>query len=167
MLPLFNKQYKPHKTAFNLHLVEEDQENFTFLNMKDKSAKLIKPAFKVIQNFDIRVVDFTNVGFHDESIRVLANYISQNPNLRSIVLNQNLFSDDGLSKLAHELKFNTRLVHISFKECKNVTDRGLKDLCDVLSNTNTVLFQVELDIAQFNEELALTVIRESALNRDI
>ena len=37
----------------------------------------------------------------------------------------------------------------------------------MISTTNTSLFQVDLDIEQFDEDLARTVITESALNRDI
>ena len=48
-----------------------------------------------------------------------------------------------------------------------MSDVGLQRLCDVISTTNTCLFQVDLDIEQFNTELAETVINESALNRDI
>lgn len=86
ILPLYKKPYKPNRNQFSLKLVEEDTETHSILNMKDKDSKLIKPAFKLIKNFDIRAVDFTNAGFHDEAIRILANYISTSPNLRSIVL---------------------------------------------------------------------------------
>lgn len=37
----------------------------------------------------------------------------------------------------------------------------------MISTTNTCLFQIDLDIEQFDEELATTVVTESALNRDI
>lgn len=70
-------------------------------------------------------------------------------------------------KIVKELEKNTKLAHLSIKGCTNVTDSGLQKLCDVISTTNTCLFQVDLDIEHFNQDLALTVVTESALNRDI
>lgn len=78
-----------------------------------------------------------------------------------------MFTDDGLTKFAHDLKRNTKLAHLSIRDCTNITNKGLSNLCQVISTTNTVLFQIDLDIEQFDQELAITVITESALNRDI
>ena len=128
---------------------------------------MIKAAFKLIRNYDIRSVDFTSSGIHDDSLRMLSLYLRSNPNLRSVVLDKNLFTDDGLLKLTNELNKNTKLAHLSIKGCTNVTNMGLQKLCDVISTTNTCLFQVDLDVDQFDKELATEVITESALNRDI
>ena len=54
--------------------------------MKDQPNRLIAAAFKFIRFKDIRLVDFSNTGFHDESMRMLAGYLKLNPNLRSIYL---------------------------------------------------------------------------------
>ena len=78
-----------------------------------------------------------------------------------------MFTDDGLLRLTTELDKNTKLAHLSIRGCTAITDLGLQKLCDVISTTNTCLFQVDLDVDQFDKELALTVITESALNRDI
>jgi hypothetical protein len=37
----------------------------------------------------------------------------------------------------------------------------------MISTTNTCLFQIDLDVEQFDQELAMTVITESGLNRAI
>ena len=100
-------------------------------------------------------------------MRMLSLYLRADPNLRSITLDNNMFTDDGLMKIVKELEKNTKLAHLSIKGCTNVTDSGLQKLCDVISTTNTCLFQVDLDIEHFNQDLALTVVTESALNRDI
>jgi len=100
-------------------------------------------------------------------MRMLSSYLRSDPNLRSIVLDNNMFTDDGMSKLVRELEGNTKLAHLSIRGCTNVTDLGLQKLCDVISTTNTCLFQVDLDIDHFDEELARTVVTESVLNRDI
>ena len=93
-----------------------------------------------MKNYDVRAADFTNAGFHDDAIRMLASYLSENPNLRSVVLDQNMFTDDGLKRLTQALKVNTKLAHLSIRECINITGKGLSDLCDVISTVNTVLF---------------------------
>jgi hypothetical protein len=56
---------------------------------------------------------------------MLSQYLRSNPNLRSIILDKNLFTDDGIFKLTSELKTNTKLAHLSIKGCTNVTDLGL------------------------------------------
>ena len=100
-------------------------------------------------------------------MRILSTYLRQDPSLRSVVLDKNLFTDEGLQRLTKELEKNTRLAHLSIKGCTSLTNEGLQKLCDVISTTNTSLFQVDLDIEQFDRQLATLVITESALNRDI
>lgn len=151
---------------FNLKLVESE-ENMSRLDLKDKANKLIRPAFKFMKYFDIRSVDFSNLGINDEQINILAGYLRRNPNLRSIVLDNNPFTDDGLKRLTNELKINTKLAHLSIRGCQNITDEGLKQLCDVISTVNTVLFQIDLDPVNFDKDLALKCVNESSLNRDI
>ena len=107
---------------------------------------MLKAAFKLIRNYDIRSVDFTNAGIHDDSLRMLTLYLRSNPNLRSIVLDGNIFSDDALIKLTSELNKNTKVAHLSIKGCSAITNVGLQKLCDVISTTNTCLFHVDLDV---------------------
>lgn len=83
----------------------------------------------------------------DEGMRMLSSYLRADPNLRSIVLDNNLFTDEGLFRLIKELRSNTKLAHLSIKGCTMLTNDGLQRLCDVISTTNTCLFQIELDIA--------------------
>ena len=98
---------------------------------------------------------------------MLTNYLSLNPNLRSIKLDNNMFTDIGLRSLSEEIKFNTKLVHLSIKGCESITNDGLRELYEIIANINTVLFQIDLDLDQFDEELATNTIYESKLNRDI
>ena len=151
---------------FNLNLVEP-VESHSYLDLKNKPNKMIKAAFKFIKNYDVRMVDFSNVGFHDDGIIMLSSYLRTNPNLRSIKLDNNQFTDDGLKRLTETLKYNTKLAHISIKGCKSITDEGLKELNEVITMINTVLFQVDLDFSQFDQTLAQNTIIESGLNRDI
>jgi hypothetical protein len=95
----------------------ESEENMSRLDLKDKANKLIRPAFKFMKYFDIRSVDFSNLGINDEQINILAGYLRRNPNLRSIVLDNNPFTDDGLKRLTNELKINTKLAHLSIRGC--------------------------------------------------
>ena len=58
-------------------------------------------------------------------MRMLSLYLRNDPNLRSIVLDKNMFTDDGLQKLTKELERNTKLAHLSIKGCTNLTNQGL------------------------------------------
>ena len=62
----------------------------------------------------------------------MTQYLKTNPNLRSVIIDSNPFSDDGLLRLARVLRTNTKLAHISFKKCTNLTDEGLEKLLDVI-----------------------------------
>ena len=68
------------------------------------------------------MVDFSNIGIDDSCIQILADYLELNANLRSIKLDNNLFTDYGVQKITERLQFNTKLVHISLKGCENITD---------------------------------------------
>ena len=114
------------KNLFDLSLVEEDKGNHSILNLKDKPNRLIPAAFKFIRLKDIRMVDFSNTGFHDENMRMLAGYLKDNPNLRSVYLDSNIFTDDGLRRVTEQLRHNTKLAHLSIRACVNVNDLGLK-----------------------------------------
>jgi len=83
---------------------------------------LFKPALKFIKYHDIRAVNFTGIGLHDDNLRMLASYLKRNPNLRSLVLDSNPFSDEGLLKIVEVLKRNSKLTHLSIKKCENVTN---------------------------------------------
>ena len=52
---------------FKLSLIEKS-ENHSFLDLKGKPERLMKAAFKFIKKNDIRMVDFSNIGFDDECI---------------------------------------------------------------------------------------------------
>ena len=125
LLPLYQPTYKPRKEEFNLALVESSNENRSRLNLHEQPPRLLKAAFKLIRNYDIRAVDFTSAGIHDDSMRMLSLYLRNDPNLRSIVLDKNMFTDDGLQKLTKELERNTKLAHLSIKGCTNLTNQGL------------------------------------------
>jgi Ran GTPase-activating protein (RanGAP) involved in mRNA processing and transport len=116
IISLYSPIAKIKQGMFNLRLVEIE-ENMSRLDLKDKPNRLIKPSFKFIKYYNIRSVDFTNVGFHDEHMGILAAYLRRNPNLRSVVLNGNPFTDEGFIRLATELKTNTKLAHLSIKGC--------------------------------------------------
>ena len=91
----------------------------------------------------------------------------KSPSLRSLILDNNEISDDGLARLALSLKDNNKLAHLSIKGCDLITDNGLQMLCDVISKENTVLFQINFDIERYDPDLAAELQREAALNRAI
>ena len=62
ILPLYQSQARSGRNSFNLALVEENPLNHSLLNLKDQPPRLIKAAFKLIRNFDIRSIDFTDAG---------------------------------------------------------------------------------------------------------
>ena len=151
IMPLYQRQVRPGKNTFNLALVEDNPSLHSFLDLKGQPSRLIKAAFKLIRNYDIRSIDFTEAGMQDDSMRMLSSYLRSDPNLRSIVLDNNLFTDEGLHRLTNELKKNTKLAHLSIRGCTNITNLGLQRLCDVISTTNTCLFQIDLDVEQFDK----------------
>ena len=90
---------------FDLSMVE-DAANHSFLNLRDRPNRLIPAAMKLIKYYDVRMVDLTNTKFHDDNMRALAAYLLRESNLRSVYLDQNIFTDDGLMMLTQALKTN-------------------------------------------------------------
>ena len=116
---------------------------------------------------EVRAVDFSNIGFDDEHMDQLCNYLEKNPALYSVTLDRNVFTDAGVKKLAKVLKNNTVLAHLSIKGCKNVTDEGLRDLLEVITYHNMILFEIHLDGAQFDESLSKELVGSASLNRAV
>lgn len=58
----------------------------------------------------------------DEEVRIIAAYLRTNPNLRSLLLDNNSFSDHGFRLLNEALKVNTKLAHLSIRDCDRLTD---------------------------------------------
>ena len=117
-MPLYIPIFRAGRQTFNLSLVEENKEFHSRLNLKDQPFRLLKAAFKLIRIYDIRSVDFTNAGIEDDTLRILSTYLRSNPNLRSVVLDKNMFTDTALTKLTSELNTNTKLAHLSIRGCK-------------------------------------------------
>lgn len=53
----------------------------------------------------------------DESLRLLALYLEENPILRSLAIADNLFTDDGLAQIIHALRGNRHLNHLNILGC--------------------------------------------------
>jgi Ran GTPase-activating protein (RanGAP) involved in mRNA processing and transport len=50
-------------------------------------------------------------------MQLISDYLAKNPNMRSLILDGNEISDYGMQRLAHSLKKNKKLAHISIKNC--------------------------------------------------
>ena len=96
---------------FNLAGLEKP-ELISRLDLSNKPIALFRPAFKIIKFYDIRSVDMSNLGIQDEHMMEICEYLRGNPCLRSLVLDRNPFTDDGLTRLAKTLHKNTRLAHL-------------------------------------------------------
>lgn len=77
-----------------LHATGGDQ---THLNLENMANELLTPALKLIRYKHIHAVNLNNMELEDESLRLLALYLEENPKLRSLRLADNLFTDDGFA----------------------------------------------------------------------
>lgn len=97
----------------------------------------------------------------------IAEYLEMDPNLRSLTLDGNDISDDGLLRISQALFKNFKLAHLSFKRCPKLTDYSLEFLCSVVGKDNTVLFSLNFDREKFDGHVATKILEESYLNRAI
>ena len=139
-------------SLFNFKLV--DEHNTSFLDISSKPHGYIMPSFKFMTFHDVRAIDFTKTSFSDSHMCVLADYLNNNPQLYSIVLDENPFTDQSMQTLTNALKRNTTVTHLSIRKCPNLTDRGINELLKVIADFNMILFQIDLDEGKFDEELA-------------
>jgi hypothetical protein len=93
----------------------------------------------------------------DESLRLLALYLEENPILRSLAIADNLFTDDGLAQIIHALRGNRHLNHLNILGCQHVSDQSLRALEDMVTEVNMSLYAVELDEANFDSDLIATI----------
>lgn len=90
-------------------------------------------------------------------MEMIANYLLQNPPLEHLNISENIFTDEGMSKLCDALEKNTNLIHLVFFKCDGLKSDSLKNLLRVLYEVNTDLYELYLDIAHFKgyESLAI------------
>jgi hypothetical protein len=137
--PCFKEKPKIRKNMpFNFTLV--DSENYSFLDISGKPSTFIEPAFKFITFHDVRAIDFSGTEFGNKEVEMLCTYLDQTPSLYSITLDHNPFTDQALLHLCETLKTNEIMCHLSFKACEELTDHGLRELLEVISFYNMVLF---------------------------
>jgi len=140
VMPNYLPKAKFRKGDFNVKII--DPLNTSSLNMSGSDNNLFQPALKFVKYHDIRSCDFSSMGLQDQSMQLIADYLVKNPNMRSMILDGNEISDYGMHKLAGSLKKNKKLAHVSFKNCPQITDEGLKHLLEVISTDNSVLFSI-------------------------
>jgi hypothetical protein len=87
------KEQRRELAKLPLHRLEGDQ---TQLNLKDHKNELLVPALKFIRYRKIHAVNLSNMALEDESLRLLAAYIEEDPELRSLTVADNFFTDDGV-----------------------------------------------------------------------
>ena len=122
-----------------------DKQHTSFLNVSSKPSYFIRPSFKFMHFHEVRAVDFSNCEFDDTHVEFLCNYLSRNPALYSVTMNNNPLTDTAITMLAAVLRTNIVLAHLSFKGCKNVTNDGLRELLDAVTYYNMILFEINLD----------------------
>ena len=88
------KESHQESAKLPLHQTEDDQ---TSLDLENMANELLTPALKLIRYRCIHAVNLNNMQLEDESLRLLALYLEENPVLRSLSIADNYFTDDGLA----------------------------------------------------------------------
>lgn len=99
-----------------------DSLNTSALLLPGFPAELFEPALKFVKYHDIRICDFSDMVLQDTNMQFIADYLAKSPNLRSLILDGNEISDDGLARIAMSLKKNNKLAHLSIKNCELISD---------------------------------------------
>ena len=83
----------------------------------------------------------------------MASYLEENPELRSLAVADNVFTDDGMAQIIHSLRRNNRLNHLNILGVKNITDRSMAALEEMVTEINMSLYSVELNVDKFDPDL--------------
>lgn len=104
----------------------------------------------------------------DNQLGILACYLKTNPNLRSLILNDNRFiSDDGIVSIATALETNNKLAHLSILNCPLLSNHWLIEFINTIENFNMMLCQVDFDDLKVDNQMAQTLRMETVLNKAI
>jgi len=158
------KESRRELSKLPLHRIDGDQ---TQLNLRDQRNELLTPALKFIRYRKIHAVDLSNMQLEDESLRLLALYLEENPELRSLALAENFFTDDGLAQLIQALRGNTHLNHLNVLGCSGITDQSLRALEDMVTEVNMSLYALELETEGFDPDLVASILSQASMNRAI
>jgi len=129
-LKTVKKEHRRELAKVPIHRLDCDQRQ---LNLDGKSNCLLIPALKIIRYRKIHVVDLSNMSLEDEQLRSLSLYLGENPEMRSLGLANNLFTDASMSQLIFDLQHNTHLNHLNLLGCLGITDVSLRSLEDMIT----------------------------------
>ena len=76
---------------------------------------VIESAFKFMRLSDVRALNLTATNFGGPHINTLVSYLSENPNLISLTLDENPIYTNEIIKVAKTLEENKNLKHLSLK----------------------------------------------------
>ena len=137
--PCFDPKPKiTRKSNFNFKQV--DPENISLLDISRKDHSFILPSFKFVRFHQVRAVNFSATLFDNHDMEILTKFLLTNPVLYSITLDNNIIIDECITSLAHALKKNTVLCHVSFKGCNFLEQRAIEPLLETLEEINMVLY---------------------------
>lgn len=115
---LREKENRRELNKLPLHKIGGDH---TMLNLYNMGNELLVPALKFIRYKQIMDVDLTNMQLGDDHILLLAQYLEENPFLRSLSIAQNYFTDSGFQQIIKALRKNTFLNHLNIEECSQIS----------------------------------------------
>lgn len=115
---LREKENRRELNKLPLHKIDGDH---TMLNLNNMGNELLVPALKFIRYKQIMDVDLTNMQLGDDHILLLAQYLEENPFLRSLSIAQNYFTDSGFQQIIKALRKNTFLNHLNIEECSQIS----------------------------------------------
>ena len=158
------KQDETAHLSKNIHVKNEDQSQ---LDLNGSGNELLQPALKFIRYKKIHVVDLSNMQLEDDSLRQLAEYLEEDPELRSLGLAGNYFTDDGVGQLITALHRNSKLNHLNLMGCMGLTELNLVALERLVTGVNMSLYSIELQADDLESDTLDKIQVQAAMNRAI
>lgn len=158
------KKEQKRELCKSIHRIPEDQSQ---LQLKDCATDLLEPALKFIRFKRIHVVDLSGMQLEDEALAMIAEYIGENPAVRSLGLAHNNFSEEGFEGLFEALHSNSTLNHLNLSGCVGITEKNLAALQHLVTEVNMSLYSVELLQDELETGIFEAIEDQTAMNRAI
>jgi len=153
----FNLINSINRILSNVCLYQQNIKQITFNSNKLNQHLFSSKIMTVIKSLvNLTYLNLSNNGICDEDIKLLMEYLKENKNLKTLILNKNNLTSSSGFYIADSLSKNTILEEIYLSNNK-VNENGLNSLINILLNKNKSITTLDLSYNNLQQENIISI----------
>ena len=153
----FNLINSINRILSNVCLYQQNIKQITFNSNKLNQHLFSSKIMTVIKSLiNLTYLDLSNNGICDEDIKLLMEYLKENKNLKTLILNKNNITSSSGFYIADTLSKNTILEEI-YLGYNKINENGLNSLINILLNKNKSITTLDLSYNNLQQENIISI----------